>query len=454
MWNLRTGLLALCATVIFASLSLGVGTGSQPVGAAASSEGSLDVVGGPIAVGSLAVVISVNSAHDLLISAIDPVSHAMVWQRPYSASDVTPGVALTPVAIGNTVLDIAPVGKPGNPIVTISGISGTTGSVLWKLPGSFDVSDNPSACGSTQAFCINAYTTGNATALVLINPVNGQPLKVDNGPERALATDLYQSDASSPTFQQLSPSGSIAWSKSVSSLYGPGYDPDYGWEINPVGTLNVGTVSPQQTGNSIDLGASKTEAFDTATGSLAWSIPGTYLCEGPLDFLTTQVTCQYSGVIHQPAREDQYPSMRHVTLKLAGFNPVSGAITWTLPVSDVTALSFGNGISFLNGTEVAVRLINDKMALLNTTTGVTTPLSEGQTLWCETMPMYKVNAPKGSTERSSEPFYFPCTSNGQASKKLPAVFPSSVGTTVNGVFIWPAPTGLRTHVVGRPQTIT
>lgn len=149
--------------------------------------------------------------------------------------------------------------------------------------------------------------------------------------------------------------------------------------------------------------------------------------------------------------------MRHVQLKLAGFNPASGAIIWTLPVSDVTSLSFGNGISFLNGTDVAVRLMNNKSVLLNTTTGATTPLSNGLTLWCEKMPSYKVSVPKGSAgraERISEPLYYPCTSHGETSTKLPAAFPSSVGTTIDGVFIWPSPTGLRTHTVGQPQTAT
>jgi hypothetical protein len=451
MGNLRTRLLIACATVVAAAISsLVVGVESQPA-EAAFSVGSLDVVGGPIAVGSTAVIISVNSDHDLFISDIDPVNDKVLWQRPYSASDVTPGVALAPVAIGNTVLDLSPADEPDNPIVRISGISATTGSVLWQLPGTFDISDNPAACASNQAFCVTAYNAADATTLILIDPTTGQPRSLINGPERALATNLYQTDATAPTLEQLSPTGSIAWSKSVSSLYGTGYDPDDGWAITPVGNLNLGSVGPQEVGKSIDLGAVKTEAFATETGALAWSIPGAYLCEGALGFLTSQVTCQYSGVIHVSASTSQYPSLRGVTLKLAGFNPASGAITWTLPVSDVTSLSFGNGVAFLDGTHVSVRLMNGKDALLNTGTGIATPLSKGQTLWCEKTPNYKINAPKGTEaggERTSEPLYYPCTTTGKASTKLPTTFPSSVGTTVNGLFIWASPTGLRTHILG------
>jgi PQQ-like domain len=454
-WNRPVALFALCATAVFATVSVGIGTGSQSAMAAASSATALDVVGGPIGAGSSAVVISVNNAHNLSISGIDPVSEKVVWQHPYSASSVTPGVALTPVAIGNTVLDLSPVGK-ADPLVTIAGVDATTGSVLWRLAGSFDVSDNPAACASNQAFCVTAYSSDTATTLVLINPTTGTPRALINGPERALGTNLYETDASTPTVEQLSPTGVVAWTKTISSLYGPGYDPDNGWEITPVGNLNVGSVGPQETGKSIDMGASKTEAFDTATGTLAWSIPGSYLCEGPLDFLTSQVTCEYSGTIHQPSHVGQYPSMRGVTLKLAGFNPASGAITWTLPISNVTSFSFGSGIRFLDGTEVSVQLLSGKEALLNTATGVTAPLSNGQALWCEKLPNYKVNVPKGTEGggmRTSEPLYYPCSVNGKASTKLPTAFPSTVGATVNGVFIWPSPTGLRTHVVGAPQSV-
>ncbi len=456
IWNRRNGLFALSATVILVSLA-GLGMEGRPAGAAAAaSAGSLDVVGGPIAVGSIAVVISVNSAHDLLLSGVDPVSDIIVWQRPYSASDVTPGVALTPVAVGNTVIDLSPVGTAANPIVTISGIDAVTGSVLWHLPGGFDLSDNPSVCASNQDFCVTAYSSGNSTSLVVINPTTGQPEALINGPERAIGTDLYETDASTPTFAQMSPTGSIAWTKTVASLFGPGYDPNNGWNITAVGNLNVGSVGPNPVGKTIDMGVVKTEGFGTTTGTMLWSTPGAYQCMGPLAFLTSQVTCQYVGTFREPTRVGQYPSLHDVTLKLAGFNPTSGAVTWTVPVSDVASLTFGNGVSFLDGTEVAVRLMSGNTALLNTATGATSPLTKGQALWCEKNPIYKVNVPKGTEgggERASEPVYFPCTSNGKALSKLPAAFPSSVGATINGVFIWPSPNGLRTHVVGQPQSI-
>jgi hypothetical protein len=454
MWRGRVGfVVGTCALI--ASTTTAVGIQNSAEAASAHSSKSLDVVSAPIAVGSTAVVVSVDRSHTLHLNGIDPVTNSILWQRPYSASAVTPGVALAPAAIGDTVIDLVPLSKPSNPAVYVAGINAATGSVEWQGSAGVVLSDNPASCASNQDFCLTGYNPDGSTSLVLISAA-GQSKGVISGPGRAIAPNLYQSDATTPTFQQLSASGTIAWTKSVAAIFGPGYDPSTGWNISPVGNLNVGSVAPTMSNGSLNFGAQRTLGFDFATGSPQWSLAGAYQCMGPLAFLSTEVTCQYAGTVHYSKSSTKLPSLSGVTLTLAGFNPSSGVVNWTLPVSNVASLTFGNNLSFVDGTRMVVRdKKTGKDVVLNTSTGTTAPLTSRQILWCEKTPIFTVVAVKGSPgggKHVSAPVYFPCTTSGKPTAKMPSGFPDSVGATVNGVFVWPSPQGLLTHVTGEPGT--
>ncbi len=277
---------------LIASTTAVAGIQSTAEASPAHSAKTLNVVSAPIAVGSAAVVISVDPRHVLHLDGIDPVADSVLWQRPYSASAVTPGVALAPAAIGDTVIDLVPLSKPSNPAVYVAGINAATGSVEWQGSAGVVLSDNPASCASNQDFCLTGYNPDGSTSLALIS-TTGQPKGAISGPGRAIAPNLYQSDATVPTFQQLSASGTIAWTKSVSAIFGPGYDPSAGWNISPVGNLNVGSVASAISNGSLNFGAEKTLGFDFATGSPLWSLRVIPM-HGPLAFLSTRVTCQYT----------------------------------------------------------------------------------------------------------------------------------------------------------------
>lgn len=306
-----------------------------------------------------------------------------------------------------------------------------------------------------DSFCITGYNPDGSSDLVVIDPATGAAKGSISGPNRVIGASLYQSDSQTPTFEQLSPSGTIAWTKSVAAIFGPGYNPNYGWDITPVGNLNVGSVGYQESGTTVNFADTETVGLDISTGATKWTLAGAYQCMGPLFFLSTQVTCQYSGTVHYPKHSTEPPPMRGVTLKLVGFNPANGAPTWSLPVSNVTSLTFGNGVSFLDDSHVVVRDMAGKTELLNTSNGTTASLKSSQILRCQKVPTYSVAATKGTPDggkRTGETVFYPCTSMGKASSEPPPSYPSNVGTTVNGVFVWPAPSGLRTHVVGEPST--
>jgi hypothetical protein len=132
----------------------GIQSTAEAEAEATHSAKSLDVVSAPIAVGSTAVVISVDPSHTLHVDGIDPVTNSIMWQRPYSASAVTPGVALVPAAIGDTVIDLVPPLKASNPAVFVAGVDAATGSVEWQGSAGVVLSDNPASCASIRTFAL------------------------------------------------------------------------------------------------------------------------------------------------------------------------------------------------------------------------------------------------------------------------------------------------------------
>ena len=431
----------------------------QPVGPAAAalpeSASSLHVVGGPVSVGNRAVVIYVDSTRNLHLAGIDPVSGKVVWQYPYSATGVTPGVALYPSAIGNMVMDVSPAGKPKNPLVRLSGINATTGEVVWRSQGSFIPTDAPSPCAQGKYFCIPGYNEDGSTSLLLIDPTTGTGQGLLNGPFREMGTDLYQTDASKPTLEQVSPGGTEAWQTSVASLFGPAFSPDYGWVIIQTAALDIGSFEPIVKGNGYDVSNEKTMGIELATGDPVWSLNAEYDCGGSLFFVTSQVACQYGGVMRKPAIRNKTPSYSGLTIALIGLNASTGSVTWTVPVRNDDAIMNGDGLPFLDDTHAVVTLSDGQRALLNTSNGTTSRLAKGEIFWCEKDPSFKVNAPTGFSDeanRTSTSLYFGCTANGKSSTKVPKTTPASVGIKVDGIFAWPAPDGLRPRVVGTPQS--
>ncbi len=452
----RTGLRILAFCALLGLVPALVLIASLPAnGAAPSTSGrSLHIVGGPVVAGTDVVVVSVDRSHTAHLDGVNPVTDTVLWQRPYAASATTPAVALTPAAAGTTVADVLPAAHSGTPSVTVDGVNAATGAIEWKLPESFILSDNPSACVGGQDFCLPAYTTNGSAQLTMIDAATGQPAAVLSGPSRALGTDLYQSSSETPTLDQLSPTGSIAWSEPVTAIFGPGYDPGTGWNISPLGDLNVGTVGVAASGTSVDLSRYKTVGFSTTAGTPIWSLPGSYQCMGPLAFLSTPVACQYKGTIHYSTTSLKAPSMRGVTLTLAGFDPVTGATTWSYPVSNVSSLTSGHGVRFVDSDHVVVSA-NGRSISLDTSTGAAAPLAAHRALWCETIPTYSVRATRGNPvggTRTGATLYSPCNARGTRVAGPPSTDPSTIGVTVNGVFVWASPAGLQTHVAGASPT--
>lgn len=445
---LLAALLVLSGAVVAAPSGPAAGTDAN-----GWSDHSLDVVGGPIISNDVAVVLNVTADHQLEITGIDPSDGSVIWSHQFSASQVTPGVALSPVAIGNTVLGLAPADGSNNPEVTVEGLDAATGKTVWTLPQPLVLSDAPVVCASGQYFCFPAFVTTTSTALVALAPSNGSVMGAVQGPLRNMGvapsgspngSDLWETNASAPTFLQTSATGQLAWTHTVASLFGGSqFNPNYGWDFVVSGQLDIGSVGIAPIGKSQPLGGLKTIGVSTSTGSIAWSVPGDLFCGGGLQFLTTDLVCRYAGTAHIEAQKE---TMAGVQLTLEGVNPTTGATTWTEGVRDAQALSIGTNVAFSDGTHMVVRLLSGKTVVLDVQNGSVTAPLRGESFWCEQIPIYKVegaSAALADGKRVSEPVFRACSAAGKSVANIPATSPSSVGVTDGGMFIWPRPDGLQ-----------
>ncbi|HXQ44615.1 MAG TPA: PQQ-binding-like beta-propeller repeat protein [Acidimicrobiales bacterium] len=448
----RRRLLAIAVVAVVALLVGGVVTFATEGGSGWTDPG-LHVVGSPIAAGGMLIVLDVNSARHLELTAVDPADGSLVWRKAISASGITPGVAFGPTAIGGTVLGFAPARNPQDPSVTLQGIDATTGKVLWAEPQSLILSDAPAVCPGGQDFCVAGFASATTTALITVDPATGRILGVIVGPERNMTVatpgstiegGLWETGANAPTLTQVSNSGQQEWTKTVASVFGGSqYDPNYGWDFLERGALEVGSVGAATIGKTMPLGEEKTVGISSADGTTVWSVPGAYLCGGGLQFLTADVVCRYTGTA---VISGTTTNMSQVTMVLEGVNSQSGAITWSLPVLHAQALSEGTNVAFADSSHVVVQLPSGKRVLLDVDNGQTSPLSSGEVFWCEQNPQYKVSTPEGGSvagERQSAPVFRACSASGAPVTGMPATSSNTVGVDLDGQFVWPTPHGLR-----------
>jgi hypothetical protein len=441
------------------SLFVGGALVAAPSGPAAGSNAngwsdqSLHVVGGPIISDGVAVVLNVSPNRELEITGVDPSDGSVMWSHPFSASQITPGVGFSPLAIGNTVLVLSPADGSSNPEVTVEGVDAATGNAMWTVPQPLVLSDAPVECASGRYFCFPAFATADTTALVALDPSSGSVVGTVPGPLRNMGvaasggpndSDLWQTYASTPTFVQTSTTGQLAWTRTVSGLFGgTQFNPSDGWDFIVNGQLDIGSVGVAPVGKSQSLDGFRTVGISVSTGSVAWIVPGYFLCGGGLQFLTTDLVCRYTGTARVTGHTE---TMAGVQLTLEGLNPASGAATWTKRVLDAQALSEGTNIAFSDGAHIVVRLLSGKRVVLDVQNGSVTAPSHDESFWCEEDPTYKVEAASAASAngiRESEPVFRPCSSSGQPVRNSPATSPSTVGVISAGMFIWPTPEGLQ-----------
>jgi hypothetical protein len=360
-------------------------------------------------------------------------------------------VAYSPVVVGGIVLNLAPVGGSSNADVAIEGIAVSTGRVAWSVPGTGLVTDAPIVCGTGTKFCV-AAAKGSTTSLLVIDAVSGALLKTVAGPERAMSAAppgsppqdvLWQTGDPTPTLLQFSTSDEVLWSRTVSGVLGGSqYNPNYGWDFATEHGLDVGTMGYSPTGNRLPLGKYSTVGIAVTTGRVEWSVPGAYDCSGILQFLTTDVVCDLSGsIVEASPTKETAPGLG---LVLKGLDAASGRTTWAFKVGNAKALVLDDKISFLDGDHLAVESPTGKWLVLDVVNGATQPLGAHEEFWCQQVSDYSITVPKASAgSRVAQPSFVGCNADGEPTAAIPSTRPGDVGVTVDGLFIWTGPHGLR-----------
>ena len=129
-----------------------------------------------------------------------------------------------------------------------------------------------------------------------MNATNGSLHRTIPNVDADLGTNLYQGDQTNPTLMQIGRQGQMLWQSPASSVFGTVNDnPDPGWDVDPLGLLDVGSLGPTvvpQT--SIDFNSATTTGFALATGRPVWTDAGLYNCSGSLS-VSTPTLCRLHG---------------------------------------------------------------------------------------------------------------------------------------------------------------
>jgi len=402
---------------------------------------ALDLLGGPTAADGRLLVIDVTVSRQLQLSAINPATGTVAWQRPFSASDIAPGESFAPTTFGDLVIDLAPYGPAGSMTVSVLGVEISTGDVAWKFGQPGVTEDAPAACAATTTTLCLSWNAQSSSPLIEIDATDGSLIRAVGAVERGLGTDVYQTIDPSPTLLQIGDKGQLLWQRSAASIFGSVNDqPDYGWNVQPFGALDVGSLGSKPVGRVYNLGSATTTGFTIATGRPVWTDIGDFNCQ--LYIFTAPMLCRITGTATETSSGGS--SLKGVTVTLEGFDPTTGKITWRQADDDPAPFTADGELPFVDARHLVVRRAGVDV-VLDAASGTVAPLAKGQVLWCSTQPFVKVTGPKGSgyeDERIATEVFSSCNAAGVAVAGHPTNQPSVVGVTLDGRFFWPTEHGL------------
>ena len=414
----------------------------------------MHVVGGPVAAGASVLVLVSAADTSVWLDAVDAKTGAVKWKLPEGFSEITAGVAATPLAYGGVALALVPASSGQNDgFLRAEGVDVASGAVLWQSQAPVLVADAPSTCPKPlggRGFCVIVQAAASSqTVLVALSPKTGAALATVPNIERAMSTTpgLYQTDGTPSVLAGIRVPGGASWSKPVASLFGAKYDPDNGWDFDQYGNVEAGSVGKASAGKTEDLGTTKTVAFSQTTGKPIWAIPGLFQCGGG-DGIHGPYLCLMTGTITWTAKGAAIPS-KNATATLEGFDPPTGKITWRLAVGGLAELLLGN-IAIKDAHHVVVTSLQGRKLILDLRSGATTAPATGEVFWCARLNLFKIQPPKGiQPERVGSSLFAPCDENRHPVTSI-ARPPGVAGATIGQTFIWAASDGLKaTNQLGR-----
>jgi len=309
------------ATVAAAEHRASASTTARQADRAVWVDKGMDVVGGPVSGGGKALVLVRSADKATWLEAIDPASGNVTWKYRWGFSDITSGVITPPIAHGNVALLLTP-GAKNDGLVRLEGIEISTGRVIWRGGRTIYVADAPTACPQSlgaQAFCVVFILPTGGSGLIAIAPETGLELALVPNVIRAMSTTagVYQASTRTPTLVDVRVPGGVRWTKTVTSLYGANHSPDYGWDLDVYGNVDVGTISHKNTTKPIQLAGDTTIGVSESTGRRLWNIAGLFQCGGASG-LRVAFTCRLTGTVASPSPGKLVPS-KDASVTIEGF---------------------------------------------------------------------------------------------------------------------------------------
>ena len=407
------------------------------------TDGGVHVVGGPIAADGRVLVIVSDSDRSTWLEAISPTSGKALWRIPEGFSEIAAGVEVAPLARGHTALALVP--SPSHDgTVRLEGVDISTGRVVWRSSGAQYVTDVPEPCPNpigARAFCVVTAKPSAEPTLLAISPATGRSIATVQGIERTLGSGVFQAFIQPSVLVGIDIPGGFQWSTPVVSAFGPGYDPNFGWNFDTFGSVDAGWVGKQSGSGATDLGASKTVGLDDKTGRTLWVIHGSLECGGGSVF-KLPFACALTGTLK--VRFPKFVVSRNARGVIEGFSPRTGKISWRFSLDHTHLASVLTArLEIADETHLLVWSNRGERRVLDLKTGSSASPTVGQVFWCERQNVFRVKSPpKGvPPERMGVGYLSPCDINGKPAKaKIQPL--RGVVPTVGGVIVWASSAGL------------
>jgi outer membrane protein assembly factor BamB len=408
----------------------------------------LHVVGGPVAAASRVVALVATSDRSVWLEAVDARTGAVKWKLPEGFSGITAGVVTAPAVHDGIVLALVPVGGRKSPLVRLEGVRVATGTIVWRGRAPVVVTDAPTSCPAplgSAGFCVVAASSvSTPPGLVALAAASGKVEATVPGIVRLMSTTpgLYQTSGRLSALAGVRTPGGTAWGQLVSALFGPGYDPDYGWNFDLIGAVEAGSVGNAPTGrNTVALATGKTVGLSNATGKRLWSDSGVFECFG-VDELPGPWLCRLTGTATATA-SGKITVSADATLTLEGFDPATGRIRWRVRTArdEIAGLLRGDA-AVADAGHLLVRSPQGRELLVDLRSGATSPPASGQVFWCAHANFFAINPPLGvGAQRVGASRFGPCDAARHDVTAVPSTSVPAIAHAA-GMRVWASPAGL------------
>ena len=403
----------------------------------------------PVQVGErLVTYVAVDGG--MWLVAYNATTGAETWRRESTASYVTKGVGMPVVADEARAYHMAPRGTETAAIEAVDIATGEPAWITEASPGGF--ADVPELCPEApDRVCATAYDGPDTGSLWSVDTTTGAVTRTDRFEGRELSEGLYDLRGDGDEQVAWVVDGQVTWQRPPGELFqGRDVTSDNGWRWHEHAGLLVGWLGTRQewpTNGEVPFVPQFMAGVDPASGETRWVAEGDPICGGRLTGMGLQVDgaepwirCRMTGSDHV---EEEVVARTVVTdAVMEGFDPATGATTWTVPLGAASAL--------IDDTKPLVRLGPTAFTLVRDDgSRVAVDVAAGEVIevlddavgWC--IGTNKFDYVDGSDPpfRIGEDFAMPCGLDGTR-RPSPMAADEELGAAGDGRFAWVDAEGL------------